>query len=237
MTLLPLAGTVVLASLAGSPHCAAMCGGFVCFYAGQEGGARRGAHAAYHAGRLVSYVLLGVIAGAIGTGIDALGAASGLHRVAAIVAGATLLLWGGATLLRPAGIHGPSWLRAALRVPMTKTLGAVRGWPPAARALALGLVTTLLPCGWLYLYVATAAGTGSALAGAVLMAAFWAGTVPILAGLGLFAQRALAPIRRRLPILSGTALVVLGLLTISGKMSAVAHDGSVHCAACAKAGR
>ena len=45
--------SVLGASLLGSPHCAAMCGGFVCFFSGQ-GGARPSAttHAAYHGGRL-----------------------------------------------------------------------------------------------------------------------------------------------------------------------------------------
>lgn len=236
MTLLPLAGTILVASLAGSPHCAAMCGGFVCFYAGQDGSARPWSHAAYHGGRLVSYVVLGAIAGALGTGMDALGSATGLHRLAAIASGVTLLLMGVAMLARPSGFHpGSSRLSAALRVPLSAALRAVHAWPPAARGLALGLVTTLLPCGWLYLYATTAAGTGTPLGGAIVMAAFWLGTVPLLAGLGLVAQRTIAPLRRRLPMLSGAALLVLGLLTLSGKFSAVAHDGkTVTCEACRK---
>ena len=233
MTWLPLAGTVLVASLLGSPHCVAMCGGFVCFFAGQER-ARPWAHAAYHFGRLLSYLGLGVAAGGLGTGIDALGSATGFHRLAAITSGALMLLWGGATLLRPAALHaGSSRLSATLRVPLAKTLHTVHAWPPAARALALGLVTTLLPCGWLYLYAATAAGTGSPLGGAIVMGVFWLGTVPLLAGLGMVAQQALAPVRRKLPVLSGTALVVLGLLTLTGKLDAVSHAGKAatceHC--------
>jgi sulfite exporter TauE/SafE len=60
---------VLAASLVGSVHCAAMCGAFVCVYA--RAGARfpdkgAGAHVAYNAGRLVSYLTLGLAAGAIG---------------------------------------------------------------------------------------------------------------------------------------------------------------------------
>jgi hypothetical protein len=50
-----------------------------------------------------------------------------------------------------------------------------------------------------------------------VMAAFWLGTVPVLAGLGLVAQRAIAPLRARLPAISSAALILVGLLTITGK--------------------
>ena len=64
---------VLGASLLGSVHCAALCGGFVCLYTGvgstrtvhaTSGRIRRAApHAAYNAGRLVSYLSIGVLAG------------------------------------------------------------------------------------------------------------------------------------------------------------------------------
>ncbi len=220
--LIPLAGSILVASLIGSPHCAGMCGGFVCFYSAQDGPRRIGAHAAYHAGRLVSYATLGALAGALGVGLDSLGAAAGVHRAAAIVAGFVLLLWGGLSLMRVRGAHFklPGVL-GRLAVPIASAMRRVRAQPPVVRAWVLGLVTTLLPCGWLYLYVAAAAGTGSPFAGAVVMAAFWLGTVPVLAGLGLVAQRALAPLRQRLPVISSAVLIVAGLLTITGKFHAL----------------
>ena len=61
--MIALAGSVLLASLLGSPHCAGMCGGFVCFYSGQDGRGQTRAHAAYNLGRLVSYLVLGLLAG------------------------------------------------------------------------------------------------------------------------------------------------------------------------------
>jgi sulfite exporter TauE/SafE len=226
--LIPLAASVAIASLAGSPHCAAMCGGFVVFGAGQDGARRILPQAAYHLGRLTSYVSLGLLAGALGVGLDHLGAAAGLHRAAAVVAGLTMLLWGGLSWARAIGARLPR-LRGAHRAaaPIAAVLRRVAGQPPAVRSLVLGLVTTLLPCGWLYLYVAAAAGTGSAAAGAVVMAAFWIGTVPVLASLGVLARRAIEPIRLRLPALSSAVLIVFGLLTITGKFHAAAH-GHAH---------
>ena len=86
------------------------------------------------------------------------------------------------------------------------------------RALVIGLLSTLLPCGFLYVFVAAAAATASPLRGGLVMAAFWAGTVPIMAGLGLAAQSLLGPLRRRLPIVTAAALMVLGLLAMAGKL-------------------
>jgi sulfite exporter TauE/SafE len=214
--------SVLGASLLGSPHCAAMCGGFVCFFSGQTG-ARPTAitHAVYHAGRLVAYALLGLAAGMAGAGFDLAGRLAGFQRPAAVAAGILLILWGGAGLAAAGGVGRMATAApAGFRRLLTRVIAALADKPPVVRALAIGLLTALLPCGWLYVFVATAAGTGSAPAGALVMAAFWAGTVPVLAGLGALAQRAAGPLRARIPVLTAAALVVLGLLTVAGKFQA-----------------
>jgi sulfite exporter TauE/SafE len=225
-----LLGTVLATSLVGSPHCAGMCGGFVCFYSGGPGGRRVIAHAAYNGGRLVSYVTLGVLAGALGAGLDRLGAAAGIARAAAVASGTLMIVWGGMSLMRAVGARIPDAAAPGFaRRGITSALRAVHAQPPALRALIVGLVTTLLPCGFLYAYVAVAAGTGSPLAGALAMAAFWAGTLPVMAGLGLAAGRALGPLARRLPVVTAAALIVIGLFTVAGKfhgtMDHAAHRG------------
>jgi sulfite exporter TauE/SafE len=87
-----------------------------------------------------------------------------------------------------------------------------------ARAAATGLLTTLLPCGWLYAFGVTAAGTGSASGGMTVMLAFWAGNLPMLVAVGVGAQRLAGPLARRLPVASAVFLVALGLATIAGKL-------------------
>jgi len=223
---------VLVASLLGSLHCAGMCGGFVCFYS--EGGAGRAPakgllpHAAYNLGRLISYVSLGAIAGALGAALDRAGAAAGLGRLAAIVAGTLMVLWGASTILATRGIRLPFSMPAPLRWMQREFGGAiarVRDASPTVRAAVTGLLTTLLPCGWLYVFVATAGGTGSALGGAVLMAFFWAGTVPMMLAVGLGAQRLFGPLRRKLPLVTAAAVVVLGLLSIAGRIHPPAMSG------------
>jgi sulfite exporter TauE/SafE len=220
--MIALAGSILIASLLGSAHCAGMCGGFVCFVAGQDR-SRIGSQMAYHVGRLAAYVALGAVAGGIGAGLDRLGAMAGLSRVSAVVAGALMVAWGAASLARARGGRAAAWhAPRAARVPIAAAARALAGLPPAPRALALGSLTSLLPCGWLYAFVATAAGAGSPWGGAAVMAAFWMGTVPVLVAVGLAAQRALGPLRRRLPALTAGVMIALGLLTAAGKFHAAA---------------
>jgi sulfite exporter TauE/SafE len=228
--MIEIAGAVLGATLLGSPHCAGMCGGFVCFVSGEASGPRRWlVQAAYHAGRLISYVSLGIVAGRLGEGIERLGASVGFFRAAPIVAGALMILWGGANLLAALGKgKSPSHAPSPLSRFLAPAVRAMRDWPPLARGFAIGLVTTLIPCGFLYGFVAVAGGSGSPLGGAFVMATFWAGTLPVLASVGLLADRAVGALKLRLPVVSASILIVLGLLTLAGRlqpMSAHRHHG------------
>jgi sulfite exporter TauE/SafE len=216
-----LAG-ILLASLLGSVHCAGMCGPFTCLYAGPNARAPHfRAHAAYNVGRLVSYVVLGTVAGSIGARVDDLGRFGGVAHLAAVVAGCLMVAWAATTIGATLGVRvsislAPEWAR--------RTLGGVlvsaNRQPPEIRGLLVGLLTTLLPCGWLYTFVVVAGSTGSALAGATVMIAFWIGTVPMLLAIGAGTTRLLGPLARRLPVVSASVVLVLGLLTIAGKLHA-----------------
>jgi len=221
-----LAGSVLVTSLIGSPHCAGMCGGFVGFYAGQ-GRVRVWPHVAYNLGRLVSYTVLGAIAGAAGAGIEHAGATVGVGRAAAIAAGVLMMTWGTLNLL---GALGVSLRRTPSRPsPMHRTISAalarVQAQPPAVRAATIGLLSTLLPCGWLYAFVAVAAGTGAPLSGAMVMATFWVGTLPVMTGVAVVARTLLGGLARRLPVVAAIVMIALGMLTLAGRMTPHLHAG------------
>jgi hypothetical protein len=209
----------------GSLHCVGMCGGFVAFYSGADGsgGIRRLlSHTAYSGGRLIAYAILGLAAGAIGAALDVAGSLAGVQRVAAVAAGVVMIVWGVLALLQVRGVrvfrHGSGsviagWLRRGISL--------VGDRPPVVRAAAVGLLSGVLPCGWLWAFVVTAAGTGSALAGVAVMAAFWAGTVPALLALGLGAQLMAVPLRKHIPAVTALILVALGLYAIVGRPATV----------------
>lgn len=99
--------------------------------------------------------------------------------------------------------------------------------PPATRAFVTGLTTSLLPCGWLYVFVAAAGGTGRVRDGALLMIVFWAGTVPALLAVALGAQRFAGRLRQRLPALSAATVTIIGLLAVTGRL-VMSAGGTVH---------
>lgn len=228
---------VFFASLMGSLHCAGMCGGFVAFavtgslvsptIGGNDADAsrRRGPskatlQAAYNAGRLLTYVTLGAIAGALGSAVDLGGDSIGIQRTAAIIAGALMIAFGVIAVLRVNGVKLPTMpLPRVLRDTVLRGHRAAATAPPLIRALTVGLLTTLLPCGWLYAFVITSAGTGNAAYGAITMATFWLGTLPVMVTLGTGIQSLAGPLRRRLPVLMPVLLVAVGLYTVAGRLA------------------
>lgn len=222
---LPLLGAVLSASLLGSIHCAGMCGPFVAVYSAAGENKSRGgdrmwlSHVAYHGGRAVSYVGLGALAGALGSAIDLAGRAAGFSRVAALICGVLVVLWGISVLFPVLRVRSPV---ARFFGPQLARLGTK---PRVFRASLLGGLAPFLPCGWLYAFVVTAAGTGSAAAGAALMLTFWLGTVPALLGVGAILSRVGDKLRARVPLLTGVALIVIGGLGLFSRMSMPAPTG------------
>jgi sulfite exporter TauE/SafE len=217
-----LAG-VFAASLVGSVHCAAMCGGFGCLAAAQ--GPR--VHAAYHGGRLLGYAALGAAAGSVGAMLDRAGVMAGVGRVAAPIAALVAIAWGVGTLFRKQRAISAS-TGAPRGGHIAAVLRRVRSWSPTGRGLMLGLVTALLPCGWLWLFVATAAGTGTAWHGAMAMALFWAGSVPLLAAASMAGGRLAAVLGRWRPRVAAGLLVLVGAWTLVGYLRAASAAGAPH---------
>lgn len=216
--------SVFVASLLGSLHCAGMCGGLVAFYGAgtQSRWGKHGGHLCYSGGRLISYAVLGGVAGALGASVDFAGSFAGLQRIAAVVAGVLIVGWGVLAFF-PSRVnrmlHGmaPRWLTTFVQGRVAK----VRDASPPLRAFTIGSLSAFLPCGWLYAFAIVGAGTGGVASGGMVMAAFWAGTLPILLGLGYGLNALSAPFQRHLPKLSAGVLVLLGCLTVLGRLDAI----------------
>lgn len=206
---------VFAASVAGGLHCLAMCGPFAL--------AARAALVPYHAGRLVTYAALGGAAGVAGHVLDSGGALGGVSRLSAVVAGVFMIVFGVASLFPRRGLvrlgRGPTqrsgWLARVLAV------AARRG--PKERGFLLGLSTTLIPCGWLYAFVATAAATGAVLPALLVMIAFWLGTLPWLFGASFGLQALVSRFGGRVRRVSGGLVAAAGVFLIvlrTGPLSA-----------------
>ena len=222
--MIELVGAIFMASLIGSPHCAGMCSGIVALSAGIDQTRARDwrrallAPLAYNLGRLGTYTALGAIAGAFGNAIDLAGSAAGIQRTAMIVAGTGMIVIGVISLMRAAGFkigcsRQPQWMQRM----MGSAFRAASTHPPMVRAAMLGLLTGFLPCGWLYSFLIVSAGTASAPMGALTMAVFWTGTLPVMLALGVGLRALAGPLRQHLPTVTAMILLAVGVGTVFGR--------------------
>lgn len=218
-----LLATVLVSSLAGSLHCLAMCGPLVAMHGGAHGLRLALVHAL---GRLATYVALGTIAGLVGGAVEIAGSAAKIQHAATLVAGAAIVLWGAHAIAVARG-----WVRGsrATGALFQRGLVQLRGKRPATRAWLVGVLTGLLPCGWLWAFVITAAGTGHAATGALVMGVFWLGTVPAMTGALALGGSLITRLRARMPVITACVLMVLGLSTLATRWSYVPTAPHCHC--------
>ncbi|HWA58725.1 MAG TPA: sulfite exporter TauE/SafE family protein [Gemmatimonadales bacterium] len=175
--------------LLGSLHCVGMCGAFAASCARARFGLP-----AWHLGRILTYALLGALAGAMGRILP------GPPWIPGAVA-AVLLVWfalGLAGLVPEPRFALPGLAAAGSRAAGTLSLGA---------QFAFGLVNGFLPCGLVYSALGVPVALAHPLDGALAMLAFGLGTVPALSVAAVGVQRLVLSslARRRL-----FALLVLG---------------------------
>jgi sulfite exporter TauE/SafE len=199
--------TILGSSLAGSLHCVAMCGPLI-ELSGRHSLSLALAHAL---GRLTAYAALGALAGVVGGAIDLAGRLAAVQHVAAIAAGAVIVGWGLRGIVVARGWRSGSTCGALFRRGPVQ----IRGRRAAQRAWLVGALTGLLPCGWLWAFVVSAAGTGSPATGAAVMAVFWLGTVPAMTGMLTHGGPVVTGLRWRMPVISACVLLALGVATLA----------------------
>lgn len=216
-----------LVGLAGSVHCAGMCGGIVGALSlprrrqalptgpafplpvvgatasatasmSSSTGAALAWVGAYNAGRIASYMTAGALAG---------GLAGSAASLAALPALQAALYWAANLMLVALGLFLMDAWRGLARIEqagqalwrhVAPLLRRVSGTRAGpARMFALGALWGWLPCGMVYSVLVTAMLSGSALGGAGVMLAFGLGTLPMLAALGLAGDRLRALMARR----------------------------------------
>lgn len=226
---------ILVTSFLGSLHCAGMCGGFVVSYAGSSKGGIFAIplHVAYNFGRLLTYSCLGALSGWIGSGVNNVGAMVGVQQVAGIVLGLILVAWAVLGFVSPTrkGAIGNRTAELFFRLApfFRRTLANSAGRPPIVRAFSIGTLSTLLPCGWLYMYAAVAATSGSALGGIVIMFLFWLGTLPMMLAVGGLSRVLAAKLGKIAPIFAGLSCLVIGILSIFGHFEGVTGGSGAHC--------
>jgi sulfite exporter TauE/SafE len=173
-------GAALLTGLMGGVHCAAMCGGIATGFSvmGARGGWLRALQP--NVGRVLGYTLAGALAGGLGFGIVGVArsdwilvASRMLVGVVLVVAALRLLDRNGRLAFLPRS--GPGlwrWLRPLQR----RLLPA----DTAGKRIALGMLWGWMPCGLSTTVLAAAWLQADARNGAMTMAAFGLGTLPLM---------------------------------------------------------
>ena len=207
--------------LATSLHCVSMCGPLVLTYAvkGAEEGpwhAKLTPNIAYQLAKVVSYMLVGLALGAIGSAfsIDA------IRPYVMYLAGAFMIVlglgmtgrvpWAARLTPRPPRIL----MNALVKLRRRASADADAGESSLATPVLFGLMTGLLPCGPLMAAQVSAAASGSALLGAAGMAAFAVGTAPLMIAFGTAGSLLPATLKRRMMSVLAVGVVLFGLVFI-----------------------
>jgi len=211
--------------LVSSLHCVQMCGPIVLSYSValeslQKNAARGSAvplllqnHLSYNAGRILTYSVLGAVAGVAGGTLGLVGRLAGLTHVLAIVAGGLMIVVGISMLgVIPASLLGNHLFR--ISATFLRRVGRLLSAAGAGNRFLLGLALGLLPCGLIYAALLKAMATGSALTGAVTMLAFGLGTAGALLALGMFSSAIRMRLNRWGSQLAAAGVTLMGVVLV-----------------------
>lgn len=208
-------------------HCVGMCGSLTVAFSlsGQHKNTSNWRHSLrFHLllnlGRAVSYTVVGIVLGGVGSVLIASGQLAGVgssfRQGMAVVTGLMLMGFGlgqiqpnffpRLPILHP--LQGQFHTYFAKM--MTRISLQTQWWIPAI----LGSIWGLIPCGFLYTAQLKAAETGSPTEGAATMLAFGLGTMPTMLGVGISASRLSASQRSQLFRLGGWVTVAIGIVTL-----------------------
>jgi sulfite exporter TauE/SafE len=194
-------------------HCLGMCGPLVLMVGSQFGEITWFAvlprYLLYHASRITVYAILGTILGFLGSLLGLGGRLSLIGGAVSLVigVGVTLLGLGYLGWLPLGRIEGTgAWVSRKMKQALKK--GGLVG------LASLGALNGLLPCGLVYSALLASIAAGSPLKSALSMAAFGAGTIPVLVILGLGGRAISSRIRRVMSRLAGGLIVLVGVQLI-----------------------
>lgn len=213
-------GAALMSGLLGGVHCAAMCGGIATGLSFGQRPASAGAQWLQalqpNLGRVLGYTLAGAIAGGFGHGLVALVQTPTLALAMRMAVGAMMVVVA-IRLLDPTGKFNP--LARPGRALWQRLQPLQRALLPADTAfkrIGIGMLWGWLPCGLSATLLATAWLQASALHGALTMAAFGLGTLPIMLPLTWSGARLGQRLQRGgVRVAAGALVLCAGLVTLA----------------------
>ncbi|HNX78775.1 MAG TPA: sulfite exporter TauE/SafE family protein [Prolixibacteraceae bacterium] len=209
--MIPLLLSAFLVGLAGSFHCAGMCGPIAIALPlyGSSLPAKFFGGLLYNLGRTLTYVIMGALFGLIGLGLHMMG----FQQIVSIVMGAGMIIL--ALLPRLFRSHYKPITRSFGWTGQLKTLFrrlfSVRSYPSL---FFVGMLNGLLPCGLVYVALAGAIASGTAFSGSMYMLLFGLGTIPMLLFIALMGNVISVSLRHKINRLIPVLVVLVGIFFI-----------------------
>jgi sulfite exporter TauE/SafE len=198
-------GAALLTGLVGSGHCAVMCGGIATGFSAMAPNAGWRYVIEPNAGRVLGYAAAGAIAGGVGHAIVDAASQPWLPTALRVATGVVLLLVG-LRLMLPEGATGGTSLLAGVWAVLRPLQRRLLPADTSGKRLLLGALWGWMPCGMSTALLTAAWTQADAANGALTMAAFGIGTLPVMLPLTWSGMR----VGRRL--LRGNARRALGII-------------------------
>lgn len=200
-----------IAGLSGSLHCIGMCGGLVT--ASCNGGKDV---LKYQVGRLLGYLLLGSAAFALGFVLRGVVPFHWGPLVSGIFLGVIFIYWGVQSFQgKRVEIPLPKFLRKVYQYCFKNFVSQTGSF----RSFVVGLISIMLPCGLIYGLIIAALGLGDYQNVILSLVFFWLGTLPAMIGAPQLVKKILDPLKKKLPKAYAIAFIVVGVVTIAGRLS------------------
>ncbi len=211
---LSLLTAAILIGLMGAGHCATMCGPTTIALVSRTATPKQ--PLAAHAGRVLTYALLGALAAAL-TGEVTQFLRNEVFRVAWFLVPNLLLVFSALYLMGYQQAYAPVesfgravWTRMSGARQLVQTRGGFWG------DLLRGGLWGFLPCGMVYSALGLAVLTLDPLAAALVMIAFGVSTLPVLLALGLLSQQTLSKLKQpKVRRSLGIALLALAIWNVT----------------------
>lgn len=211
-------GLLFLVGLLTSFHCVGMCGGIVLSQCVGDSGLSKAEGKSevlkptlmYNIGRVISYTVIGGIAGGIGAAISFSGHGKG---IVAIIGGLFMIIMG-------INMLGAFPVLRKLRLSMPKAFGEkLHNSRGNKGPFYIGLLNGLMPCGPLQMMQLYALGTGSIMLGALSMLVYSLGTVPLMLGLGALSTLLGKKYTHKVMKVSAALVIILGIMMMGRGLS------------------
>jgi sulfite exporter TauE/SafE len=199
--------TAFLTGLAGSFHCAGMCGPIalsvpVCGNSQLE---KIYSKLLYNLGRICTYAILGFALGSFGLGLKI----AGMQQSISVLAGVIIILIAalGSSFFERILHKAFNWLAKD----KMRSLFSLKSYKSI---FAIGILNGLLPCGFVYIGLIGSVATQDSLGGALYMTLFGLGTTPMMFGIGLVGQLLSQAVRMKINKIVPYFAILIGILFI-----------------------